>query len=97
MKRKAGVGGLAPVPPPPKLHPSEPRSKPWASAARTGAPAEHPRAAEADRLLQYATHGPFFNEWSDRLEDMPPADLARLRRRIETVEEEQSSRKRRRK
>jgi len=97
LKRKAGVGGLAPVPPPPRLHPSEPRSTPWASAARAGAPAEHPRAAEADRLLQYATHGPFFNEWSDRLEDMPPADLARLRRRIETVEEEQSSRKRRRK
>ena len=29
LKRKAGVGGLAPVPPPPKLHPSEPRSVPW--------------------------------------------------------------------
>ena len=29
LKRKAGVGGLAPVPPPPKLHPSEPRPVPW--------------------------------------------------------------------
>ena len=95
LKRKAGLGGLAPVPPPPKLHPSEPRPTPWASAARTGAPAEHPRAAEADRLLQYATDTPFFDEWSDRLDDMTPADLNKLRRHID--EKEEQSRKRPRK
>ena len=40
MKRKPGVGGLAPVPPPPKLHPSEPRSAPWEQSAEecTAAP-----------------------------------------------------------
>ena len=29
LKRKAGLGGLAPLPPPPRLHPSEPRPVPW--------------------------------------------------------------------
>ena len=29
LKRKAGLGGLAPVPPPPPLHECEPRSTPW--------------------------------------------------------------------
>ena len=42
LKRKAGVGGLAPVPPPPRLHPSEPRLAPWKDRVKecTAAPAK---------------------------------------------------------
>ena len=46
LKRKAGVGGLAPVPPPPKLHPSEPRPVPWKEGVEecTAAPRKKKKA-----------------------------------------------------